>query len=102
MVRQAGDLTLDEGINEQVESDLSAAEGISLPVTLALMLFAFGALIAAGIPVLLAASSVAATIGITAPDLLAGPGRGHGHQHDRADRHGRRGRLLAVLPQARA
>ena len=67
VVRQAGDLTLDEGINEQVESDLSAAEGISLPVTLVLMLFAFGALIAAGIPVLLAASSVAATIGITAP-----------------------------------
>lgn len=67
VVRQAGDLTLDEGINEQVESDLSAAEGISLPVTLVLMLLAFGALVAAGIPVLLAASSVAATIGITAP-----------------------------------
>ena len=47
--------------------DLSAAEGISLPVTLVLMLVAFGALIAAGIPVLLAATSVAATIGITAP-----------------------------------
>ena len=45
----------------------SAAEGISLPVTLVLMLIAFGALIAAGIPVLLAATSVAATIGITAP-----------------------------------
>jgi RND superfamily putative drug exporter len=36
-------------------------------VTLVLMLIAFGALIAAGIPVLLAATSVAATIGITAP-----------------------------------
>ena len=31
------------------------------------MLLAFGALIAAGIPVLIAATSVAATIGITAP-----------------------------------
>jgi RND superfamily putative drug exporter len=72
-VRQAGDLTLDEGINEQVESDLAAAEGISLPVTLVLMLLAFGALIAAGIPVLLAASSVAATIGITAPVSLLVP-----------------------------
>lgn len=66
-VRLTGDLTLDEGINEQIESDLRAAEGISIPVTLALMLVAFGALIAAGIPVLLAATSVAATIGITAP-----------------------------------
>ena len=66
-IRQAGDVTLDDAIGEQVAEDLSAAEGISLPVTLVLMLIAFGALIAAGIPVLLAATSVAATIGITAP-----------------------------------
>jgi len=66
-ISQAGDLSVDEGINEQVESDLASAEGISLPVTLVLMLLAFGALIAAGIPVLLAATSVAATIGFTAP-----------------------------------
>ena len=66
-VREAGDLSIDDGINERVADDLSSAEGISLPVTLVLMLLAFGALIAAGIPVLLAATSVAATIGITAP-----------------------------------
>ncbi|GAB2880137.1 MMPL family transporter [Nocardioides pacificus] len=67
VVRQAGDLTLDESINAQVADDLSAAEGISLPITLLLMLLAFGALVAAGLPVLLAVTSVAATIGITAP-----------------------------------
>ncbi len=66
-IRQAGDLTIDEGINDQVADDLAAAEGISLPVTLVLMLLAFGALIAAGIPVLLAVTSVAATVGIMAP-----------------------------------
>ena len=66
-VREAGDVSLDDAIGAQVADDLSAAEGISLPVTLILMLIAFGALIAAGIPVLLAATSVAATIGITAP-----------------------------------
>ena len=66
-IRQAGDLSIDAGINDRVAEDLSSAEGISLPVTLVLMLLAFGALIAAGIPVLLAATSVAATIGITAP-----------------------------------
>jgi RND superfamily putative drug exporter len=66
-IRQAGDLSIDASINDRVAEDLSAAEGISLPVTLVLMLLAFGALIAAGIPVLLAATSVAATIGITAP-----------------------------------
>lgn len=67
VIRQAGDLTLGEGIDDQVESDLRAAEAISLPVTLVLMLLAFGALFAAGLPVVLAATSVAATIGITAP-----------------------------------
>ncbi len=66
-IRQAGDLSIDAGIDDRVADDLSAAEGISLPVTLILMLLAFGALIAAGIPVLLAATSVAATIGIIAP-----------------------------------
>ncbi|MGB0100331.1 MAG: MMPL family transporter [Nocardioides sp.] len=66
-LRQAGDLTLDDAIDEQVSSDLASAEVISLPVTLALMLIAFGALIAAGIPVLLAGTSVAATIGLMAP-----------------------------------
>ena len=66
-VREAGDVSINAAINDRVGSDLSSAEGISLPVTLILMLLAFGALIAAGIPVLLAATSVAATIGITAP-----------------------------------
>jgi putative drug exporter of the RND superfamily len=66
-VREAGDLSINAGINDRVGSDLHSAEGISLPITLLLMLLAFGALVAAGIPVLLAATSVAATVGITAP-----------------------------------
>ena len=66
-IRQAGDITIDDSINERVADDLSAAEIFSVPVTLILMLLAFGALIAAGLPVLLAATSVAATIGIMAP-----------------------------------
>lgn len=66
-VRQAGELTLDAAIDERVAEDLHTAEFISLPITLLLMLVAFGALVAAGLPVLLAATSVAATIGISAP-----------------------------------
>ncbi|WP_127480351.1 MMPL family transporter [Nocardioides pantholopis] len=66
-VRQAGDHTLDEAINERVADDLGSAELISVPVTLLLMLLAFGALIAAGLPVLLAGTSVAATMGLMAP-----------------------------------
>lgn len=67
VVAQAGDVTIDDAINERVGEDLHSAELFSLPITLALMLLAFGALIAAGLPVLLAATSVAATIGICAP-----------------------------------
>ncbi|HEX5090486.1 MAG TPA: MMPL family transporter [Nocardioides sp.] len=66
-VRESGDISLDDAINDRVADDLSSAETLSLPVTLILMLLAFGALIAAGIPVLLAATSVAATVGILAP-----------------------------------
>jgi putative drug exporter of the RND superfamily len=66
-VRETGDISLDEAIDDRVGEDLSSAETLSLPITLILMLIAFGALIAAGIPVLLAGTSVAATVGVLAP-----------------------------------
>ena len=66
-VRETGDVSLDVAIDDRVAEDLGSAETMSLPITLILMLLAFGALIAAGIPVLLAATSVAATIGLLAP-----------------------------------
>ncbi|WP_121252396.1 MMPL family transporter [Nocardioides ferulae] len=67
VVRQAGELTVDGAIDDRVADDLRSAELTSVPVTLLLMLLAFGALIAAGLPVLLAATSVAATIGLMVP-----------------------------------
>ncbi|MBO0845455.1 MAG: MMPL family transporter [Nocardioides sp.] len=66
-VREAGDISVNTAINDRVATDLHSAEGISLPITILLMLLAFGALIAAGVPVLLAITSVAATMGIAAP-----------------------------------
>ena len=39
----------------------------SLPVTLLILVFAFGALAAAGVPLLLAITSVIATIGLIGP-----------------------------------
>ena len=66
-VRQAGEASLDAGINAQVASDLAAGEALSLPITFAILLVAFGALIAAGIPVLLAFSSVVTALGIYGP-----------------------------------
>jgi len=66
-IRQSGGVSIGTAIDVRVGEDLRSAEVTSVPVTLLLMLVAFGALIAAGIPVLLAASSVAATIGLMAP-----------------------------------
>jgi len=66
-VRETGDVSLDAAIDDRVSEDLGSAETLSLPITLILMLLAFGALIAAGIPVLLAGTSVAATVGLLAP-----------------------------------
>jgi RND superfamily putative drug exporter len=66
-VREAGDVSINTAIDDRVAEDLHSAEGISLPITVILMLLAFGALIAAGVPVLLALTSVAATMGLSAP-----------------------------------
>ena len=53
-------------LNKTMNKDFQRAEYSSLPVTLAILIVAFGALMAAGIPVLLAFSGVLATIGLGA------------------------------------
>ncbi|MGN6607660.1 MAG: MMPL family transporter [Jatrophihabitans sp.] len=65
-VEQVGGRSLDDAVNAQVGDDLSAAASFSLPVTLAILLVAFGAIIAAGVPVLLALSAVGAATGLSA------------------------------------
>ena len=66
-VEQIGDASIDKGIWAQVGGDLGKAEKLSLPITFGLMLLAFGALIAACVPVLLALSAVATAMGFYAP-----------------------------------
>jgi RND superfamily putative drug exporter len=68
-IAEAGDASTDRAANAQLSHDFRKAELTSVPVTLLLLLLAFGALIAAGIPLLLAASAV-----VTAISLLAVPG----------------------------
>jgi RND superfamily putative drug exporter len=63
-VEEAGPASINHGVSERVGSDLGRAEGISMPVTLVIMLVAFGALLAAGAPVLLAISAVMAAMGL--------------------------------------
>jgi uncharacterized membrane protein YdfJ with MMPL/SSD domain len=53
-------------LNKTLSKDFQRAEYSSLPVTLVILLVAFGALVAAGLPVLLAFSGVLATIGLGA------------------------------------
>ena len=48
------------------EDDLKKAETISLPITLVILLLAFGALVAAGLPLLLGLTAVMATMGLVA------------------------------------
>ncbi len=64
-IEQAGNASLSSAVNSQVGSDLSTAADVSLPITLAIMLVAFGAIIAAGVPVLLALSAVASATGLS-------------------------------------
>ena len=65
-VEQVGSKSLNDAVNKQVGDDLSAAGTFSLPVTLAILLVAFGAIIAAGVPLLLALSAVGAATGLNA------------------------------------
>src|SRR5205823_1056722 len=53
-------------LGRTIDKDFQRAEFSSVPVTLVILLFAFGALVAAGLPVLLAFSGVLATIGLSA------------------------------------
>jgi uncharacterized membrane protein YdfJ with MMPL/SSD domain len=55
-----------KAINRRISDDFQRAEFTSLPVTLVILVAAFGALVAAGIPLLLGLTSVAAALGLTA------------------------------------
>jgi uncharacterized membrane protein YdfJ with MMPL/SSD domain len=65
-VYEAGDATIEKEIDGLFADDLAKARNLSLPITLFILFFAFGALVAAGIPVLLAITAVIATIGLVA------------------------------------
>jgi putative drug exporter of the RND superfamily len=61
-VRVGGGKLLNQQVNQQVRRDLERAEVISLPLTLVVLIFVFGGLVAAGLPVLSAIVSVAAAM----------------------------------------
>ena len=61
-----GEASAERGIGDSVAKDLEQAGLLSLPVTIVILIVAFGALVAAGIPVLLALTGVIATMGLIA------------------------------------
>jgi uncharacterized membrane protein YdfJ with MMPL/SSD domain len=65
-IEQFGGASAGKAVDKMFADDLHKAETISLPVTLIILLFAFGALVAAGLPLLLGLTAVIATMGIVA------------------------------------
>jgi uncharacterized membrane protein YdfJ with MMPL/SSD domain len=72
-VEETGDITASDARDRVVNRDLQRAELLSIPVTLIVLLFAFGAIVAALVPVLLALTAVGATLGLIGPLSQAFP-----------------------------
>jgi uncharacterized membrane protein YdfJ with MMPL/SSD domain len=66
VVEQFGDASVEKEFEETFLRDLEKAGLLSVPLTLIILIVAFGSLVAAGIPLLLALSAVLATLGLIA------------------------------------
>jgi RND superfamily putative drug exporter len=64
---ETGDLSLHHDRDRSVNADFKRAEYLAIPATLLVLLLAFGSLVAALVPVALALSAVAATLGLLGP-----------------------------------
>jgi uncharacterized membrane protein YdfJ with MMPL/SSD domain len=65
-IDQFGSASTNKELNSIFGSDLAQAETLSLPITLVILIIAFGSLVAAGVPLLLAISAVAAAMSLVA------------------------------------
>ena len=66
-IEQFGDASSDKALSAAFDKDFKKAEFLSLPITLLILILAFGALVAAGLPLLLALTAVMGTIGLLGP-----------------------------------
>jgi uncharacterized membrane protein YdfJ with MMPL/SSD domain len=66
-IEEAGDASISKATRDKSNEELGKSTFMSVPVTLIILVFAFGAMVAAGIPVLLALTSVGATMGLLGP-----------------------------------
>jgi uncharacterized membrane protein YdfJ with MMPL/SSD domain len=65
-VGEAGSISSGKALNDMFNSQLAKAGERSIPLTLLILLLVFGAIVAAGVPLLLALTAVAGTIGLVA------------------------------------
>ncbi len=66
-IEQFGGASADKALSDAFEDDFQKAEVTSLPITLVILIPAFGALLAAFVPLILAITAVAAAIGLIGP-----------------------------------
>ena len=66
-IEEFGDASARQGADQAFEDDFRKAEVTSLPITLIILILAFGALLAAFVPLLLAITAVAAAISLIGP-----------------------------------
>src|SRR5829696_8152732 len=65
-IGEVGDASANAAVSDRIADDFRRADVTSLPVTLLILVIAFGALVAAGIPLLLGMTAVIAALGLTA------------------------------------
>jgi uncharacterized membrane protein YdfJ with MMPL/SSD domain len=65
-IGEYGDASAEKAVDDTTGRDFHRAELLSIPLTLAILLFGFGTLVAAGVPLLLALTAVLAALGLLA------------------------------------
>ncbi|MEW2528271.1 MMPL family transporter [Streptomyces sp. NPDC047071] len=64
VVEETGAASVSKGVDDQRDEDLAFSEAITLPITLITLALVFGSLLMVGVPLLLAVTSIAATMGL--------------------------------------
>jgi RND superfamily putative drug exporter len=63
-IEEFGNASADKALSAALGQDFTRAETLSVPITLLILVLAFGSLVAAGLPMLLALTAVAGTLGL--------------------------------------
>jgi uncharacterized membrane protein YdfJ with MMPL/SSD domain len=66
-IEETGDASINKAALDKSNEEMGKSTMMSIPLTLVILVFAFGAMAAAGIPILLALTSVVATLGLLGP-----------------------------------